>query len=228
MIPPIPPLTGSHLRAYEKIFQHPISHGLTWRDLRALLEHIAEVVEQPNGNLKVTHHGQVLVIHPPRAKELEDTEIIALRHFLERSAKAAPLASAEPTHALVVIDHQGARVFHSLVRDALSEAILPHDPDGYFRHAHHSRDFSRGEEKPDPNSFFEPVAGDLQGAQKILVFGTGTGTGSEMDQFVAWLGHHHRELAARIIGTIVVDQSHLTEDQLLAKAREYYSSQTPA
>ena len=48
-----------------------------------------------------------------------------------------------------------------------------------------------------------------------------------MDQFVAWLGQHHRELAARIIGTMVVDQSHLTEDQLLAKAREYYSSKAP-
>jgi hypothetical protein len=45
-----------------------------------------------------------------------------------------------------------------------------------------------------------------------------------MDQFVAWLKLHHPELAKRIIGSLVVDEHHLTEGQLLAKAREFYSN----
>jgi hypothetical protein len=33
-------LTGSHLRTYERIFQHPISHNLEWRDVHALFREI--------------------------------------------------------------------------------------------------------------------------------------------------------------------------------------------
>jgi len=102
--------------------------------------------------------------------------------------------------------------------------ILPHEPEDYFRHAHNSKGFSRGQEKPEPNSFFEPVARALSGSGRILIFGTGTGMSSEMDQFIAWSKVHHPELAARIIGSLVVDESHLTPDQLLAKAREFYAN----
>jgi hypothetical protein len=228
MMNPTPTLSGSHLRTYNKIFQHPFSHTLARRDVRVLLDHVAEVVEQPNGHLKVTRHGEVLVMHPSRTKDLEETEIIALRQFFQRAAKAVSSATPDETHRLVVIDHHVARVFHSQMQGSIPEQILPHEPDDYFRHVHNSKDFARGQEKPDPNSFFEPVAGALKGADKILIFGTGKGSGSEMDQFVAWLRQHHHDLAARIVGTMVVDESHLTQDQLLAKARECYSKASAA
>jgi hypothetical protein len=44
-----------------------------------------------------------------------------------------------------------------------------------------------------------------------------------MVQFIAWLKVHHADLAKRIIGSLVVDEHHLTESQLLAKAREFYA-----
>jgi len=88
--------------------------------------------------------------------------------------------------------------------------------------------FSRGQEKPDPDSFFEPVAAMLNGAGKILIFGTGTGMSSEMDQFVAWLNLHHPIVAKRIIGSLVIDEHHLTEGQLLAKARELFANDRKA
>jgi len=47
-----------------------------------------------------------------------------------------------------------------------------------------------------------------------------------MDQFVAWLKLHHPKLAKRIIGSLVADEHHLTEGQLLAKAREFYANET--
>jgi hypothetical protein len=47
-----------------------------------------------------------------------------------------------------------------------------------------------------------------------------------MDQFVAWLKLHHPELAKRIIGSLVVDEPHLIDGQLLAKAREFYANDT--
>jgi hypothetical protein len=218
-------LTGSHLRTYQTIFQHPVSHNLDWRHVRALFDHLAEVVEQPNGNLKVTRNGQSLVLHPPRTKDVAGTdEIMALRHFLERSGTPLPATDKKEAHWLLVIDHHEARLFRSEMHGAIPQQILPHEPEDYFRHAHNSKDFSRGQEKPNPNNFFEPVAKALQDTGAILIFGTGTGMSSEMDQFMAWLKLHHPELTRRIIGSVIIDEHHLTEGQLLEKAREFFST----
>jgi hypothetical protein len=124
----------------------------------------------------------------------------------------------------VVIDHREARIYRSFQHGSVPQQFLPRAPDEYFRHAHHSKQFTRGEEKPDPNSYFEPMVAALNGAGKILIFGTGTGMSSEMDQFVAWIKNRRPEIAARIVGSLVVDENHLTEDQLLAKAREFYAN----
>jgi hypothetical protein len=217
-------LSGSHLRAYNAIFQHPVSHNLEWRNVRELFNHIAEVVEQPNGNLKVTRNGQTMVLHTPRTKDVASVEeLMELRHFLQRSEAAPAGAPAGDPNWLVVIDHREARVYSSEANGSEPVRIMPHEPSAFFRHAHNSKDFARGKEKPDPNSFFEPVAAALKGAGRILVFGAGTGTSSEMELFVAWLGQHRPLVAARVVGSVVVDENHLSEAQLLSKAREFFA-----
>ena len=222
---PTPPLTGSHLRTYQAIFQHPISRNLGWHDVHALFRQLGQIDEEANGNFKVTRNGQTLVLHPPRTKDVsEKDEVMSLRHFLERSETIPPEPTNGEAHWLLVIDHHEARIFRSQMRGAVPEQILPHEPDDFFRHAQNSESFSRGKEKPDPNSFFEPVASALQAAGQILIFGSGTGMSSEMDQFIVWTKTHHPEIANRIIGSLAVDESHLTQDQLLAKAREFYTN----
>jgi hypothetical protein len=52
-----------------------------------------------------------------------------------------------------------------------------------------------------------------------------------MDELRGQLNRHHGDVAKRIVGSIVIDETHLTEGQLLAKARECYAaiaSQTAA
>jgi len=219
------PLTGSHLRTYNTIFQHPVSHNLEWRHVHALLRELCQVEEEHNGNLKVTRNGQTLVLHPPRTKDVAETEeLMALRHFLERSELTAPAMNGGLTHWLLVIDHHVARLFRSEIHGSVPQRLLPHEPDEFFRHAQNSQNLSRGKEKPDPNSFFGPVAKALLTGGPILVFGTGTGTSSEMEQFISWARLHHPDLAGRIMGSLVVDENHLTDDQLLAKAREFYAN----
>lgn len=218
-------LSGSHLRTYQTIFQHPISHNLQWRDVHALFRRLGQVEEKPNGSFLVTRNGQSLVLPAPRTKDVGETEdVIKIRHFLERTESSVPGLDGSTTRCFVIINHHEIRIFHSVVRGAAFEQVLPHDPDDFFRHAAHARDFSRGREKPDAGSFFEPVAKRLSGAHQILIFGSGTGTSSEMDQFVAWLHIHHPELARRIVGSLVVDEHHLTDGQLLAKARDFYAT----
>ena len=223
--PPITPLAGSHLRTYNAIFRHPMAHNLDWHAVRSLLAHLCEVVEEPNGNLRVARNGQVMVLRPTRTKDVsEEDEMVALRRFLEKSGTEPDDAAKEEAHWLLVINHHEARIYRSEMDGTMPQRILPHEPSEYFRHAHNSKDFARGREKPDPNTFFEPVANALQASGQILVFGTGKGTSSEMEQFIGWLKVHHPETARRIIGSETIDENHLSEGQLVAKAREFYAA----
>jgi hypothetical protein len=217
-------LTGSHLRTHNTIFQHPVSHNLQWHDVYALFRHLGQVEEEPNGHLKVTRNGQTLMLHPPHGKDVSDTsEVMSLRHFLEKSDQALPEANVAELHWLLVIDHHDARIYRSEIHGSIPQRILPLEPEAHLRLANDAKDFSRGKDKPDPNSFFKPLASVLQGGGQILIFGTGIGTSSEMEQFIAWFKLHHPDQAKRIIGSLVVDESHLTDDQLLAKARDFYA-----
>jgi hypothetical protein len=221
----LPPLLhGSHLRTYEKIFQHPVSHNLAWHDVFSLFRHLGDVSVELNGHLKVTRNGHVLILPSSRTKDVAEVEeLMKLRHFLEKSDEMSAGSNPPMTHLLVVIDHHQARLFRTEMHGVVPLVIHPHTPDDYFRQAHDARDFSSGKEKPAPNSFFEPVAKAMKDAGKILIFGAGTGTSSEMEQFTTWLKKHHADLAQRITGTLTIDESHLTEAQLLAKAREFYA-----
>ena len=224
-------LSGSHRRTYDAIFRHPAAHNLQWHDVHALFRHLGQLETEANGNLKVTRHGQTLVLHPPRTKDVSDTdELLSLRHFLERSATAAPPAAAvhSEAHCLMVIDHHEARIFRLEMEHAKPQRILPHQPTAHFRHGPNSKDFSHGQEKPDPTTFFGAVLHALPATGGLLIFGSGTGGGSEMEQFVTWVKSHHRALAARIVGTVKIDAHHMNDGELLQKAQEYYANPPPA
>lgn len=127
---------------------------------------------------------------------------------------------------LVVINHHQARIFPSLRKGALAEQILPRQTNDAISHIHSFDGFSRGQEKPAAHSFFGPVADALKEAGQILVFGSGTGTANEMEQFTAWMCIHRPELALRIVGSLIIDEHHQTDAQLLGKARAFCESKT--
>ena len=217
-------LTGSHRHAYDALFQHPVARNLQWRDVWSMLGVVAEAVEGQNGNLKVTRNGQTLVLHRPRGKDLTDAkEVSQIRNFLERSMASAPATATPGSHLLVVLDHREARVYKTELHGAVPQKIRPYNPHGFGRHLRYVQDESNGQRKPERKSFYASVAKTLRGAQQILVFGSGTGASSAMEQLRIELKQHHAELAKRIVGSVVVDEQHLTRDQLLAKAREIYA-----
>ena len=49
----------------EKIFSHPSSGNVEWRQVRALLEGVGTVTEEHNGRLKVTLGDETEVLQPP-------------------------------------------------------------------------------------------------------------------------------------------------------------------
>ena len=220
-----PKLKASHRRVYDAVFRHPPARNLDWRHVRAMLGALAEVVEEPNGKVKFTRNGQTLVLHPSADKNVAEVdELMEIRHFLTRSGAGPQEAVAESTHLLVVIDHREARVYRTEVHGSVPQRITPYDPDGFGRNLHYVQDDSTGQRKPERKSFYDGVAKTLRGADQVLIFGSGTGASSAMDHLLAELKEHHPEVAKRVAGAIVVDASHLTEDQLLAKAREFYAN----
>jgi len=215
-------LTGSLLRTYNTIFEKPDSHDVGWREIHTLFRKLGQVVEETDGDLKVTRHGQIMVLHPPRAKDAyKKDEILALRHFLERSESPPPEINGRDPHMLLVIDHHEARLFCSEVNGGIPHQILPYEPGGYFWHTRKPKNSSKGVKAPNLNDFFKHIAEALQAAGQILIFGTGTSR--EMDQFMAWLNLNQPDVAGRIIGSMVVKVDLLVEGRLLEKAREFYA-----
>jgi len=142
----------------------------------------------------------------------------------QSSGRHAPQPEPNGAHLLVVIDHREARIYKTDLKGSMPERITPFDPHGFGRYLHSVTDDSNGQRKPERKSFYEAVAKSLKGAGQIVVFGTATGASSAMEQLIANLKQHHADVAKRILGSVAVDEHHLTEGQLLARAREFYST----
>jgi hypothetical protein len=186
---------------------------------------MCKVADEPNGNVKVTRNGHSLVLRPGDGRDVMDTStLMNVRHFLRDSDSAEKPEAPAGEHLLVVIDHSEARVFRSLLHGSVPQQIEPYDPHGFGRHRHNIHDHAKGQHHPVPKSFFEDVSKTLQGSNQILIFGLGSGGGSAMNELLADLLDHHKDLLANVVGTKVVDEQHLTDDQLLALAREFYET----
>jgi len=221
-------LTGSHRSTYDAVFQHPVARNLKWVDLRSMLVALADSVQEHGDVLKVTRNGKSLTLHRPDRKGMGDiAELMKVRHFLAQSAVELPAPAADALHLLVVIDHRVARVYRTELQGTIPQRITPYDPSGSGRHLHHVEDDSNGQRKVERKSFYEAIAKAMRGARQILIFGSGTGASSAMEHLLAELKDNHSDLAGRVVGSMVVNEQHLTENQLLAKAREFYATAAP-
>lgn len=217
---------GTHQATYDAVFHHPVARNLQWREVRALLDHVSDdVAEEHGGSVKFTRNGQTLTVRPPRRKDFSDVaELMRIRQFLERSAEPVPVATGDGHDLLVVIDHREARIFRAEVHGSAPQRITPLDPAGSDRYLHNVGDGDNGQRKPEPKGFYDAVTRALGGAERILILGNATGASSAMDHLVAHLKERRPEIASRIVGAVVVDEKHLTDDQLLAQAGKFFAA----
>jgi hypothetical protein len=136
------------------------------------------------------------------------------------------MSNHEPHHLgpslLVLIDHHEAKIYQDESPGSVPLKLVPYDPQGLGQHLHSKNDVTDGKTPATDKHFFDSIAKTLLGADRILLFGSGTGKSSAMDQLVAELKSNHEDIAKHIVGSIVVDAHHQTEGQLLAKAREFF------
>jgi hypothetical protein len=66
-----PKLDSAHRHTLTKIFSHPSSGNIEWRQVKSLLEAVGTTTEERGGKLKVTIDGQTQVLQPPRGKDID-------------------------------------------------------------------------------------------------------------------------------------------------------------
>ena len=218
-------LGHAHRNVYDAIMRRPSSHNINWRDVRAMLSVIADVTEEANGSLKVRLNGKSLLLHPAHHKEIgTDDQLGHLRDFLRLADREAEAAAPTGTHLLVVVDHRRARIFKVDLRGSTPLRITPHQPGEASRHLHYVQDDSNGQRRPELRSYYDDIIACLRDASGILLFGSGTGASSAMEHLLTELRTHHPAVAAKLVGVVVIDENHTTDEQLLARARDFYAT----
>jgi hypothetical protein len=81
-------LNNEHRDTLEKIFSHPSSGNIEWRQVRSLLEAVGTVTEEHNGKLKITLGSETEVLQPPRTKDIDQQMIVDLRRMLSHAGVA--------------------------------------------------------------------------------------------------------------------------------------------
>jgi hypothetical protein len=74
-------LNHHHRVTLDKIFSHPLSGNLEWRQVRSLLEAVGTTTQEPNGKVKVELGGQTEIFQPPDGKDVDRQLIVDLRRM---------------------------------------------------------------------------------------------------------------------------------------------------
>lgn len=217
-------LHGAHLRTLESIFRHPTAHNLEWMDVVSLMETIASVRRDANSKWAFTIGAEHYQMHKPHTKDLTSSEVVDLRHFLERagcspehSSQAAADPSAAAPSLMIVVDHHGAKIYRI---DKTSDEhqkveIAPYDPHHFLHHlAHKDQSRQEGQRAPEDTEFYKRIGDAVAGGGQIVVVGHGTGKSNAAQHLVEYLRTHHRETYQRIVREIGADLSAVTTPQL--------------
>lgn len=226
-------LHGAQVRTLEALFRHPPAHNLEWMDVLALIKKVGTAQEQGGNKFSFEVGGERFLMHKPHTKDLTTSEVVDLRHFLERAgwspeATSEGAARSEPTAPtlLVVVDHHGAKIYRidTASGDALRQELRPYDPHHFLHHlTHKDQSREKGERAPEDPGFYEQIADALADGGRIVVVGHGTGKSNAAQHLTEYLRTHHRETYQHIVHETGADLSAITTPQLLALTEQALS-----
>jgi hypothetical protein len=87
-------LSSHHRDTIDRIFSHPPSHNVEWRQVVSLLEAIGTVTHEHNGKLKVALGPETEVLPAPRGKDVDTQLVVDLRRMLTQAGFARAGSSA--------------------------------------------------------------------------------------------------------------------------------------
>jgi hypothetical protein len=78
-------LNNHHRDTLRKLFEHPPSHNIEWREIESLLEAVGTMTKEANGKIVVSVGPETEVMHPPHGKDVDRQMIVDLRRMLENA-----------------------------------------------------------------------------------------------------------------------------------------------
>ncbi len=78
----LPHLSNHHRETLQKIFQHPVSHNLEWREVISLLNAVGTVEERHDDRYAVTIGEDSQVFLRPKHKDVDVEVVLELRRML--------------------------------------------------------------------------------------------------------------------------------------------------
>ena len=81
-------LSNHHRDTIERIFSHPPSRNIEWRQVVSLLETIGTVTHEHNGKLKVALGPETEVLPAPHGKDVDAQIVVDLRRMLTQAGFA--------------------------------------------------------------------------------------------------------------------------------------------
>lgn len=229
------------LRTLNALFVHPIDRDLRYGQVEALFHALgAEVTHTGSDKLRVSFpEGQETWLHthtPEQHHAVAADDVERLRHFLESigiTPQHPDFVSAEAEEAggrrlVLHLSHHQTDAFE-LVDDQVGHTVLePYDPWGYLRHLHHehvNESSWQGQRPPEDPEYLHGLAEAVKNASQVLLVGHGTGRSDMRDVLLKYLRQHHPDLVQKIVGVVTVDETTLTDAELLTFAQEYFGGE---
>ena len=78
-------LNNHHRDTLDRILRHPTSSNIEWKDVRSLMEAVADTTREHNGKYEITLAGQTEFLQPPRGKDIDEQTVVDLRRILTRA-----------------------------------------------------------------------------------------------------------------------------------------------
>jgi hypothetical protein len=100
-------LNNHHRDTLRKLFSHPASGNLEWRQVLSLLDAVGTVSEDHNGKVKVTLGPETEILSRPHGKDVDKQMVVDLRRMLT-SAGFSP-DGAQPVADERSRDHSDGR-----------------------------------------------------------------------------------------------------------------------
>jgi hypothetical protein len=233
-------MTPAPQATLEAFFAHPLRHNIRWDHLRALWQFLGGEIERldqqrlrlrlPDGSESWLHHAA-----GRHHAVLSADDVLRVRRLLQAAGVHPHLGAAAAESAgqrgdqarrlVIRLNHRRADVYR-FVGDGVEQATLqPHGlwaSDQNLTHRH-DRDLA-GQRAPLDHDYLSRLTGVLETADRVLVVGHGHGEASLIHTFLHHVAHHRPELLERISATETLDDSALSEAQLLAHAREHFGN----
>ncbi len=227
-----------HLRTLQALFAHPLQHGVRASRVEALFRCLgAQVSELDDRRLQIRMpSGQETWIHTAAGvhqPDLDADAVMRVRHFLQEAGVTpthpeadAPSPRGDQAHRLVLhLDHRRTDVFR-LEGEEVEHAVLqPHGIWGTDQSLTHRHDRDQaGQRAAIDSDYLARITEAMTAADAVLLLGHGTGESDMRQVLLHYLETHRRDLVERIVGVETLDDSGLSDEQLLAVAREHFGN----